>query len=47
MNQVWNDVQRDQMASTQENLSLEFANIKDADQTAHPCSVISTFLIRL
>ena len=32
-------------ASSRENLSLGFENNKSADQPAHPCSLISTFVI--
>ena len=33
-------------ASSQENLLLPYANNKGADQLAHPCSLISTFVVR-
>ena len=33
--------------STSEILSSGFANIKGADQPAHPCSLSSTFIISL
>ena len=33
-------------ASTQENLSSGFATNKGADQPAHPCRLISVFVIR-
>ena len=34
-------------ALMQDNLSLGFANNKDTDQPAHPCSLISAFVICL
>ena len=39
-------VYRINWASMRENLSLRFANIKGADQPAHPCRLISTVVIR-
>ena len=42
---VWEDT-KDNGATSWENLFMPYANNKDADQPAHPCSLISIFVVR-